>query len=63
MLGSKGSGKTHIASKFGKPIGTMKPQNFYEREEFIGNKFVKILIQDTTTTINGLQDTNLIFKS
>ena len=30
MLGSKGSGKTHVVSKYGKPYGTIRPAKFYE---------------------------------
>ena len=46
MLGAKGSGKTYIASKFGKPYGGINPAEYYEKEVFIGNKYVHLIIKD-----------------
>jgi|LauGreDrversion4_2_1035121.scaffolds.fasta_scaffold1413734_1 hypothetical protein len=63
MLGSKGSGKTHIASRFGKPYGSVNPPNFYEKQVYIGNKLVNILIQDPLVTIDQQLATNSYFNN
>ncbi len=46
MLGAKGSGKTYIASKFGKPYGGKNNPEYFENEVFIGNKYVQLMIRD-----------------
>ena len=63
MLGSKGSGKTHIASKFGEPYGSMNPASIYEKQVYIGNKFVNIMIQDPAVTIDEQLSTNSYFNN
>ena len=63
ILGANGSGKTYTVSKFGKPYGKKVPPDFYEKEVFIGNKYVHLMIKDPLTSINGLIETNSVFKN
>ncbi len=64
MLGSKKSGKTYLASKFGKTTDDISSSiKYFEKDVYIGNKHVKVLITDPTAMEEEQLSTNSLFNN